>query len=83
MTKKTVVQMVADIATLVAEALLEAEAFESKGNKSAGGRVRKALQSIRGLAKDARKLVTEIKTGMKSKDKKSDNAKDKKKKKKE
>lgn len=35
----------------------DVEAFTGKGNKSAGTRVRKEMQAIRGMAKDIRGLV--------------------------
>ena len=37
----------------------EYEKFESKGNKAAGVRARKALQEIKVLAQDIRKQITE------------------------
>ena len=37
----------------------DAEKFDTKGNKAAGTRVRKAMQTVKGLAQDVRVAVSE------------------------
>jgi hypothetical protein len=44
---------------VLAEAQLDAAKFDDKGNKAAGTRVRKAMQTIKGLAQDVRVAVSE------------------------
>jgi hypothetical protein len=44
---------------VLAEARLDAAKFDEKGNKAAGTRVRKAMQTIKGLAQEVRTGVSE------------------------
>jgi len=55
--------MIQDLITQLNEVLAEvqadAEKFDSKGNKAAGTRVRKAMQTVKTLAQDVRVGVSE------------------------
>lgn len=55
--------MIQDLITQLNEVLAEvqadAEKFDSKGNKAAGTRVRKAMQTVKTLAQDVRVAVSE------------------------
>ena len=44
---------------VLAEVQLDAEKFDEKGNRAAGTRVRKAMQTVKGLAQDVRVAVSE------------------------
>lgn len=44
---------------VLAEVQADAEKFDTKGNKAAGTRVRKAMQTVKGLAQDVRVAVSE------------------------
>lgn len=44
---------------VLAEVQTDAEKFDTKGNKAAGTRVRKAMQTVKGLAQDVRVAVSE------------------------
>ena len=45
---------------LLEEVKVDVDKFYESGNKSAGTRVRKAMQSIKGLAQDQRVEISEI-----------------------
>jgi hypothetical protein len=63
---KTVGEVLTKIEAVIKEARDENEKFEGeKQNNAAGGRIRKALQEIKGLVKEGRNLVTEIKNDRK------------------
>lgn len=47
--------------TLVSAAEKDAESFYTKGNKSAGTRLRKALQQVKSLAHEGRTEVSKVK----------------------
>jgi hypothetical protein len=47
--------------TLVAAAEADATSFYKKGNRTAGRRLRKALQEIKAVAQEGRNEVTELK----------------------
>jgi len=55
--------MIQDLITQMEAVLTEAQAdaakFDDKGNKAAGTRVRKAMQTIKALAQDVRVAVSE------------------------
>ena len=59
--------MIQDLITqmeqVLAEAQLDAAKFDGKGNKAAGTRVRKAMQTIKSLAQDVRVAVSEANKG--------------------
>lgn len=52
-----------EIKALLETAEKEAEAFFLKGNKSAGTRLRGAMQTLKNLAQEVRTEVQEIKNG--------------------
>ena len=67
MAKKTIVDSLAEIRNTIDNAQEDAEVFDSgeRGAGSAAGRVRKALQEVKMLAQNGRKLVIAIKNDRK------------------
>jgi len=52
-------ELINQINEVLVEAQADAEKFDSKGNKAAGTRVRKAMQAVKALAQDVRVGVSE------------------------
>ena len=52
-----------ELAQVIDDARGDVEKFESKGNKAAGTRVRKAMQSVKQLAQEIRIEVQSAKNG--------------------
>jgi len=50
-----------ELKTLIISAEMDARRFYEKGNKTAGVRLRKALQSSKGIAQEVRKDVATLK----------------------
>jgi hypothetical protein len=51
--------LITQLETVLAEVREDAAKFDEKGNKAAGTRVRKAMQSVKTLAQDVRVAVSE------------------------
>ena len=51
--------LITQLEEVLAETRLDAEKFDTKGNKAAGTRVRKAMQAVKALAQDVRVAVSE------------------------
>lgn len=51
--------LITQLETVLAETREDAAKFDERGNKAAGTRVRKAMQSVKTLAQDVRVAVSE------------------------
>jgi hypothetical protein len=51
--------LITQLETVLAEVREDAAKFDEKGNKAAGTRVRKAMQTVKTLAQDVRVAVSE------------------------
>ena len=52
-------ELISQLETVITEISTDVEKFDTKGNKAAGTRIRKAMQTIKGLAQDVRVAVSE------------------------
>ena len=55
--------LITQMEAVLAEAQADAAKFDEKGNKAAGTRVRKAMQTIKALAQDVRVAVSDANKG--------------------
>ena len=52
-------ELINQLNAILTEVQADVEKFETKGNKAAGTRIRKSMQTIKGLAQDVRTAVSE------------------------
>jgi len=52
-------ELISQLEVVITEISTDVEKFDTKGNKAAGTRIRKAMQTIKGLAQDVRVAVSE------------------------
>jgi len=51
--------LINQLTNILAEVAADVQKFEEKGNKAAGTRIRKSMQTIKGLAQEVRTAVSE------------------------
>ena len=51
-------ELITQLETVITELAADVTKFDEKGNKAAGTRIRKAMQTIKGLAQDVRVAVS-------------------------
>ena len=52
-------ELISQLEVVITEISTDVEKFDTKGNKAAGTRIRKAMQTVKGLAQDVRVAVSE------------------------
>ena len=52
-------ELITQLETVITELASDVTKFDEKGNKAAGTRIRKAMQTVKGLAQDVRVAVSE------------------------
>jgi hypothetical protein len=52
-------ELITQLVTVLTDVQTDVEKFDTKGNKAAGTRIRKAMQTVKGLAQDVRVAVSE------------------------
>jgi|TARA_R110002124_G_scaffold273425_1_gene442820 hypothetical protein len=52
-------ELITQLETVITELSADVTKFDEKGNKAAGTRIRKAMQTVKGLAQDVRVAVSE------------------------
>jgi|TARA_B110000285_G_scaffold171222_1_gene191691 anti-sigma regulatory factor (Ser/Thr protein kinase) len=52
-------ELITQLETVITELAADVTKFDEKGNKAAGTRIRKAMQTVKGLAQDVRVAVSE------------------------
>jgi len=52
-------ELIDQLVTVLTDVQADVEKFDTKGNKAAGTRIRKAMQAVKGLAQDVRVAVSE------------------------